>query len=281
MSKGDCDIRIGTSGWHYEDWAGLFYPAGLSKNKWLEYYCRHFDTVEINNTFYQLPKEKTFENWRKQAPKDFLFTLKANRYITHVKRLKEPEGPLERFFERANLLQEHLGPVLYQLPPSFHKDLARLKSFLQALKHVILNAAQRSEKSLPRRPGSLSASRRLKRPAKQNKDLIKAIFEFRHESWFSQDTYDLLKEFNAAFCIHDLVGIPTPRVVTSDVIYIRFHGPTGKYEGEYCKSALQSWTKWIKDHIKGQKVVYAYFNNDYHAYAIKNAKTLKEQFKIL
>jgi uncharacterized protein YecE (DUF72 family) len=243
MSKGDCDIRIGTSGWHYEDWSGRFYPADLPKKKWFDYYSKHFDTVEVNNTFYHLPKEKTFENWRKQAPKNFLFTVKASRYITHIKRLKEPQEPLERFFERANLLQKHLGPVLYQLPPSFHKDLARLKSFLQAL------------------------------PKKRV-----AIFEFRHESWFCEDTYNLLKNFNAAFCIHDLVGIPTPRVITNDVIYIRFHGPTGKYAGNYSKSALQNWAKWIKDNLKGKKAVYAYFNNDYNAYAISNAKTLREQF---
>ncbi len=243
MSKGDCDIRIGTSGWHYEDWSGRFYPAGLAKNKWFEYYSKHFDTVEVNNTFYHLPKEKTFENWRKQAPKNFIFTVKANRYITHIKRLNEPQEPLERFFGRANLLQEHLGPVLYQLPPSFHKDLDRLNVFLQAVPNDIIT-----------------------------------VFEFRHESWFSQNVYDLLKNFNAAFCIHDLVGIPTPRVITSDVIYVRFHGPTGKYEGEYCKSALRNWAKWLQEHIKGKKAIYAYFNNDYRAYAIKNAKTLKRQF---
>ena len=277
MSKGGCDIRIGTSGWHYEDWSGRFYPADLPKNKWFEYYSKHFDTVEVNNTFYHLPKEKTFENWRKQAPKNFLFTVKASRYITHIKRLNEPQEPLEWFFGRADLLQEHLGPVLYQLPPSFHKDLARLKDFLQALQDVILNAAQRSEESISPRPHSSPSAGRLKRPAKRNKDLTKTVFEFRHESWFSQDTYDLIKEFNAAFCIHDLVGIPTPRVITSDMIYIRFHGPTGKYAGNYSKSALQSWAKWIKDNLKEKKAVYAYFNNDYNAYAIKNAKTLKEQ----
>jgi len=242
MSKGDCDIRIGTSGWHYEDWSGLFYPPALPKSKWFEFYSRHFDTVEINNTFYQLPKEQTFKNWRKKAPKNFLFTVKANRFITHIKRLKDPQEPLERFFDRANLLREHLGPVLYQLPPSFHKDLDRLKAFLQAL------------------------------PKKRI-----VVFEFRHESWFCEDTYDLLKKFNAAFCIHDLVSIPTPRVITSGIIYIRFHGPTGKYEGNYSKSTLRGWAKWIKDNIKGKKALFAYFNNDYHAYAINNAKTLKEQ----
>ena len=243
MSKGDCDIRIGTSGWHYDHWKELFYPAQLSKRKWFEYYSKHFDTVEINNTFYQLPKEQTFENWHKQSPKNFLFTVKANRYITHIKRLKEPKEPLERFFGGVRLLKENLGPVLYQLPPSFHKDLDRMKIFLQALP----------------------------------KERV-AVFEFRHESWFSQDTYELLKKFNAAFCIHDLVGIPTPRVITGDIIYVRFHGPTGKYAGNYSKPALQDWAHWITDHLKGKKAVYAYFNNDIHAYAVLNAKTLKEQF---
>jgi uncharacterized protein YecE (DUF72 family) len=251
MGKADCDIRIGTSGWHYEDWSGLFYPSELPKSRWLEYYCGHFDTVEINNTFYHLPKEKTFENWRKQAPKNFLFTVKASRYITHIKRLKEPQEPLETFLGRAKKLQKHLGPVLYQLPPGFHKDLDRLKDFLQAL----------------------SAIRVADLPKKRI-----AIFEFRHESWFSQDTYKLLSEFNAAFCIHDLVGIPTPRVITSDIIYVRFHGPTGKYAGNYSKSALRNWAKWLKDNLQHKKAVYAYFNNDYHAYAVYNAKTLKEQF---
>lgn len=251
MSKGDCDIRIGTSGWYYEDWSGLFYPSELPKNKWFEYYSKHFDTVEINNTFYQLPKEQTFENWHKQAPKNFLFTVKANRYITHVKRLKEPEEPLERFFGGVRLLKENLGPVLYQLPPSFHKDLDRLKDFLQALSAI--------------------------RVADLPKERV-AVFEFRHESWFSQDTYELLKKFNAAFCIHDLAGIPTPRVVTSDIIYVRFHGPTGKYQGNYSKSALRDWARWLKEHAKEARSIYAYFNNDIHAYAVKNAKTLKEQF---
>ena len=143
------------------------------------------------------------------------------------------------------MLKEHLGPVLYQLPPNFHRDLDRLKTLLQVL------------------------------PKKMT-----AIFEFRHESWFSEDTYRLLSEFNAAFCIHDLVDVPAPRVITGDVIYIRFHGPTGKYAGNYSKSALQNWSKWIKDNIKGKKAVFVYFNNDYNACAIRNAKTLKEQFNM-
>lgn len=242
MSKAKCDIRIGTSGWHYAHWERLFYPPGLPRSKWFEHYAEHFDTVEINNTFYQLPKEETFKNWHKQAPKKFLYTVKANRYITHIKRLKDPKESLERFFERARLLKENLGPVLYQLPPNFHKDLDRLGNFIKFL------------------------------PEDQT-----AVFEFRHESWFSEDTYKLLGEFNIGFCIHDMPGMKIPRVVTADIIYIRFHGPTGKYQGNYSKAALQNWAKWLTGHTKGARSIYAYFNNDIHAYAIRNAKTLKEQ----
>jgi len=242
MPRPKCDIRIGTSGWHYGHWERLYYPEKLPKSKWFEYYARDFDTVEINNTFYQLPKQETFKNWHKQAPENFLYAIKANRFITHIKRLKDAEETLPLFFERAELLKENLGPILYQLPPSMHKDLERLGDFLQVL---------------PR-----------------NRT---AVFEFRHESWFSQDTYDLLNEFGVGFCIHDLVGVPTPRVITGKVIYIRFHGTIGRYDGDYPKSTLRNWAEWIKEHISQVRGVYVYFNNDAQAYAVSNAKTLKER----
>jgi uncharacterized protein YecE (DUF72 family) len=241
MSKADCDIRVGTSGWHYDHWKKRFYPADLPKSKWFGYYAEHFDTVEINNTFYQLPKEETFENWHKEALSDFLYTVKANRYITHLKRLKDPEEPLERFFERVNLLKKNLGPILYQLPPNFHKDIDRLRTFL---------------KVLPKKP--------------------LAVFEFRHESWYSEDTYELLNQFNIGFCTHDLFGKASQRIITGDIVYVRFHGTTGRYSGNYSESALQEWADWIKDNLKGARAVYAYFNNDHNAYAIKNAKTLRD-----
>ncbi|UCE99993.1 MAG: DUF72 domain-containing protein, partial [Planctomycetota bacterium] len=133
MRRFKSDIRVGTSGWHYSHWAGLFYPEKIPKSKWFNHYAKYFDTVEINNTFYQLPKEQTFKNWHNQASKIFLYTVKANRYITHIKRLKDPKDSLQRFFERVRLLKQNLGPVLYQLPPNFQKDLGRLKAFLFAL----------------------------------------------------------------------------------------------------------------------------------------------------
>lgn len=242
MSESKCDIRIGTSGWHYDDWTGRFYPADLPKSKWLRYYVGHFDTVEINNTFYRQPKPETFLNWQKQAPKNFLYTVKANRYITHVKRLKNPEKSLEKFLKGALLLKKNLGTVLYQLPPNMHKNLDRLRSFMESLPEKIIS-----------------------------------VFEFRHESWFSEDTYELLREFNAPFCIHDMVATEVPRIITSDVIYIRFHGPTGKYAGNYTDSDLRDWAKWIKNNLNAKKAIFAYFNNDIDGHAVSNAKTLREQ----
>lgn len=242
MAKAKCDIRIGTSGWYYNHWIDRFYPPGLPKSKWFEYYAKQFDTVEINNTFYHLPKEKSVQRWHQLAPKGFVYTVKANRYITHIKRLQSVSEPLERFFEIAGILKEKLGPVLYQLPPSLHKDLDLLKGFIDLL---------------PKR--SLS------------------VFEFRHKSWYEEDTFKLLAERGAAFCIHDLGGLKTPRVITADLIYIRFHGPTGRYAGNYTKKALKNWAEWIKDRISKVRAVYVYFNNDYNAYAVRNAKQLEER----
>ena len=241
MSKCDCDIRIGTSGWHYNHWKELFYPASLPKTGWFEHYAGHFDTVEINNTFYQLPKAQSIEKWHRQAPQHFLYSVKANRYITHIKRLKDPAETLERFFERASLLKEKLGPILYQLPPSLHKDIDLLKGFIGFL---------------PQKPP--------------------AVFEFRHKSWYSQDTFELLDKSGVSFCIHDMSGIVSPRVITGSLIYIRFHGPAGRYQGNYSKKTLQDWAQWLKEHSRDAPRAFVYFNNDIGGHAVRNAKTLKQ-----
>ena len=241
MSREDCDIRIGTSGWYYDHWKESFYPDSLPKSKWLEYYAGQFDTVEINNTFYRLPKEQTLKRWHEIAPEGFLYVVKASRYITHIRRLKDAAEPLRLFFEKVRLLRNKLGPVLCQLPPSLQKDLDLLGGFV---------------KLLPKKPA--------------------AVFEFRHESWYADDTFALLTEANAAFCIHDMPGKESPRVVTTDVIYIRLHGTTGRYAGSYTKSALQKWATWLKEKAKNAQCIYAYFNNDVHGHAIKNAKQLIE-----
>ena len=244
MSNPACDIRIGTSGWYYDHWKKLFYPAGLPKSKWFEHYAQHFDTVEINNTFYHLPKEQSVQRWHNLAPKGFLYAAKANRYITHIKKLKDVSEPLERFFDRINLLKGNLGPILYQLPPSLQKNLDLLSNFI---------------KLLPKRRT--------------------AVFEFRHSSWYSDDTFKLLRKLKAGFCIHDMPGKESPRVVTADTIYIRFHGTTGRYSGSYSKSVLQNWAEWLKEQSQKARGIYIYFNNDAHAHAIKNAKQLKQQLK--
>jgi uncharacterized protein YecE (DUF72 family) len=240
MSKADCDIRIGTSGWYYDHWKERFYPAGLPKSKWFEYYAQHFDTVEINNTFYHLPKEQTLRRWRELAPEGFLYAVKANRYITHIRKLHAAAEPLERFFERVNLLKNTLGPILYQLPPSLHKNLDLLAGFI---------------KLLPK-----------------NKT---AVFEFRHESWYTDETFDLLEKTGVGFCIHDMPGNESPRLVSGQVIYIRFHGTTGRYAGDYPESQLQDWADWLKAQTQKVRAIYVYFTNDSQAHAVKNAKQLR------
>jgi uncharacterized protein YecE (DUF72 family) len=240
MVRAGCNIRIGTSGWYYGHWQGRFYPEDLPKSEWLAYYAKQFDTVEINNTFYHLPQEQTLKKWHKLAPENFLFAVKANRYITHIKKLKDTKDELQRFFNRVKLLKKRLGPVLYQLPPSLRKNLELLGSFL---------------KLLPKK--------------------YKAVFEFRNESWYEDDTFKLLDDFNAGFCIHDLGGKLTPKIITGGIIYIRFHGTTGRYAGSYTGPMLTEWAKWIKENSKGVNAVYAYFNNDASGHAVENARTLK------
>ena len=242
MGREKTGIRIGTSGWLYYHWQGRFYPEDLPKSKWFEYYSRHFDTVELNNTFYHLPKKQTVKNWHKNAPENFLYAVKASRFITHIKRLKDVDEPVKTFYDTIKLLKEKLGPVLFQLPPSMRQNLDLLESFLRLL---------------PKNP--------------------KPVFEFRNESWFDDGTYKLLEKYNAAFCIHDLVGNQTPRIQTCDCLYIRFHGTTGRYEGNYSDKALTDWAKWIKKQKSHN--IFVYFNNDYNAYAVHNALTLIQFLK--
>jgi len=244
MTKAGCEIRIGTSGWYYDHWQGRFYPEDLPKSEWLAYYSKEFDTVEINNTFYHLPQEQTLKKWQKIVSPRFLFAVKASRYITHIKKLKDTKDELQLFFERVRLLKNRLGPVLYQLPPMLGENLELLGSFLKLL------------------------------PKKR-----KAVFEFRNESWYSDGTFKLLDDFDAGFCIHDLGGVLTPRIITGGVIYIRFHGTSGRYAGNYSKPMLAKWAEWIEENRKNAAAVYAYFNNDVLGHAVANAKTLKSLIK--
>lgn len=235
------EYYIGTSGWHYADWKGIFYPVDLPKSKWLGFYARHFLTVELNNSFYHLPSEKAFVNWREASPGGFIFAVKVSRFITHVKRLKNAEEPLQNFLERADLLVDKLGPLLYQLPPNMKRNDERLESFLSIL------------------PGQ-----------------YRHVFEFRHESWFDDEVLRILMRYNAGFCIFDMPDLTSPVAATADFAYIRFHGSAGLYSSSYSDKELAEWADKITELSKKVKAVYIYFNNDVAGYAIDNAKTLIE-----
>ena len=230
-------IRIGTSGYQYKHWKGMFYATDLPQKRWFAYYANHFDTVEINNTFYGLPSAETFDAWHKQAPPGFLYVLKFSRYGSHLKRLKDPRATIKIFLERAKRLNTLLGPVLVQLPPKWRVDSRRLRDFLQA--------APRS---------------------------IRWAVEFRDPSWLCEEVFALLQTHNAALCIHDMIK-DHPRRITADWIYLRFHGQ--RYSGSYTPEQLQAEAAWIRHQLADGKDVYAYFNNDAQGHAITNATDLK------
>jgi uncharacterized protein YecE (DUF72 family) len=234
------NIYIGTSGWHYDDWRGRFYPEKMPKTKWLEFYARHFNTLELNNSFYRLPSEKAFITWHDSSPPGFIFAVKASRYITHIKRLKDCEEAVEKFILRVSLLKDKLGPVLYQLPASFQRDHDRLDSFLSIL---------------PRG--------------------FRHVIEFRHKSWFDEDVYDILRRNNTGFCVFDMPKLTSPLIATSGFAYIRFHGSGGLYSGRYGDEDLAEWAKKIKRLAANVGPVNIYFNNDVRGYAIDNARTLR------
>lgn len=234
---------IGTSGWSYKHWAGRFYPVGIPQARWLEHYCHHFATVEINNSFYRLPSEKTFRKWRDNVPEDFVFAVKSSRYITHIKKLKDPVESTKLFLTRAKFLGDKLGPILFQLPPQLKVRLDRLEQILQ---------------SLP-------------------KDL-RYCFEFRHTSWFCKEVYDLLRHHNSALCIANSPAFPMVIQRTADFSYFRFHGSTILYGSRYSPEELKSWAKQIQRFLDEGADVYVYFDNDAEGYAIMNALELMSLF---
>jgi uncharacterized protein YecE (DUF72 family) len=236
------EIRIGTSGWHYRHWLGTFYPADLKTSQMFAFYQRFFDTVELNNSFYRLPTPEAFLAWRESADRDFVFAVKGSRFLTHNKKLKEPEQALHNLLPRADLLGEKLGPVLFQLPPKWKLNLERLEIFLQALPKV-----------------------------------HRYTFEFREPTWHTQAVYDTLQRHNAAYCIHELAGFHTPILVTADFAYVRLHGPGGKYQGSYTDAKLQEWADRIAEWSRKLKAVYVYFDNDDSGYAPRNALELKKR----
>jgi uncharacterized protein YecE (DUF72 family) len=240
MAKAEGEIRIGCSGWLYRHWRELFYPAGLPQRRWFEHYAATFDTVELNTSFYHLPKPETFDKWRAQAPLGFRYAVKAPRFITHMKKLKDCAEPVGEFIRRARHLNETLGPLLYQLPPRWGYDRERLETFIDHL------------------------------PA----DLVH-VFEFREKSWLAEEVLALLDSRGISFCAHDIPGGATPRWAAGRAAYVRFHGGQGKYWGRYPDEALLGWTDWIVAQAKGGRDVWCYFNNDIGGDAIHDALTLR------
>jgi uncharacterized protein YecE (DUF72 family) len=233
-------LFIGTSGWNYPHWAeGVFYPRDLSQSKWLEYYTKFFNCVELNVTFYRLVQKKTFQNWYKRTPHDFYFVAKGSRFITHIKKLKVVKEPLSLFINNVIELKEKLVAILWQLPPSFKKDLLRLESFLKLIKN----------------------------------SKIRQAFEFRNESWFDKEVYGLLKRYNACLCIAHSSRFPCVKELTADFLYLRFHGGGSLYSSNYSDKELKEWANFAKS-TKGD--TFAFFNNDAYGYAVKNALSFRE-----
>ena len=242
--------RVGCSGWNYKSWRGRFYPRDLPVARWLDYYAARFDTVEINNSFYRLPERSTFTSWRTQVSPAFLFAVKASRFLTHMKRLLDPEDPLERLFTSVSGLGRRLGPVLYQLPPTLAIDLPRLDRFLRALPRT-------------------SSGTRLH------------VVEFRHPSWYVAETFDLLTRRRVALCVHDKLGSAIHEPMVGPCVYVRFHGTSGHYHGSYSDRQLDRWAHVLAEQTQEGRRVFAYFNNDPQAVATANALTLRDMLRSL
>lgn len=239
-------LLIGTSGWTYSSWKGIFYPEDLPSRRYLEFYAREFSTTEVNYSFYHLPRPVTYEKWVVQVPEHFVFALKASRFITHVKRLAEVKEAWTTFVQNALALGPHLGPVLLQFPPSFRSDRRKLAAFLRG-------AQRPAPKSYP----------------------LRLVFEFRHESWFEKEIYALLRQHNAALCIADSPPYPRRDDVTADFVYIRFHGRTDLFASKYTDAELAEEAKRIRRYLRDGLDVYVYFNNDALGHAVANARTLR------
>jgi len=236
-----CEIRIGTSGYHYKHWRGPFYPEKIPLNRMLDFYLKHFDTVELNNSFYRLPPETAFDEWKRSTPPNFVFALKASRFLTHNKKLKDPENALANLLPRAAHLGPKLGPILFQLPPRWQVNPERLEALLEILPRTLRYA-----------------------------------FEFRDRTWIKPEIERILGRYGAAFCIYELAGYQSPLTVTSDFAYVRLHGPgPGKYQDSYDESRLRRWSDQIREWAKTLNAVYIYFDNDQAGFAVQNAIRLK------
>jgi uncharacterized protein YecE (DUF72 family) len=228
-------LWLGTSGWQYRDWRGRFYPHDLPQPRWLEHYAAHFRTVELNNSFYRLPAAETFAGWRKRTPDDFVFVVKASRYLSHIKRLVDPDDSVDLFVTRARELGDKLGPVLLQLPPTFPAEPERLARTLSRF----------------------------------GRHRIRVAVEFRHRTWFTDTTYDLLRDHGAALVLADRKNHHSPLVHTADWTFVRFHEGVAHPHPRYGDAALASWV----DRLRDDREAWVFFNNDPGCWAVENART--------
>lgn len=233
-------LRIGTSGWTYRDWRGRFYPANVPQRSWLEYYTRYFSTVELNVTTYRLPKERDLVRWT-AVPENFVYSVKLSRLITHRKRPGEPRAFVDNYMHAIAPLEPHVANVLAQFPPTFARDDAALRSFLDVL------------------------------PPQH-----RYVVEFRNASWYDDAVYALLRERNVSLCLHDLRGSATPQLLTGPVLYIRLHGPVRAYAGSYRRERLERWAAVVRDFLPHVDAGFVYFNNDERAFATRNARSLQK-----
>lgn len=223
---------------------------------WFDHYAGFFNTVEINNSFYRLPEPETFAAWRERAPDGFLYAIKASRFLTHLKRLPEPEEPVTRLFEHARELGDKFGPILYQLPANFHRDLERLDAFLTILPRTLGEIGGR-----PREP------------------VLQHTIEFRHPSWYVDETFSVLRTHSIALCTHDKAGSAITSPVDGPFVYVRFHSPGGRYFGRYERRRMEDWADRLAEQWRGGRDVYAYFNNDPQGMAVFNARELREELE--
>jgi uncharacterized protein YecE (DUF72 family) len=234
------ELRIGTSGWHYQSWWGPFFPKALKKKDALRYYASRFSATELNAPFYRTPSEEAVKGWAEQTPDEFLFAWKASKFITHWKRLSEKSAnSIELLDSRVKLLGHKLGPILFQLPPQFEANRERLAAFL---------------KMVPRR--------------------WRCVFEFRHRSWYDDAILDLLSAHTVALCISDHHDAPAPWIVTAPHVYLRPHGPGGCYRGSYGEKTLRDWTRRIRAWQRDGRDVFCFFDNDQKSAAPKDAQRL-------
>lgn len=242
------EIYIGCSGFNYKEWKSIFYPVDMPQDSWLKYYAGHFNSVEINNTFYSFPKKENLQKWNKETPDDFRFSIKANRFFTHLKKLKTDDVFLQRldeFNETLNSAKEKVGCILWQLPGNLHKNISKISSFCSKLDRDVNN-----------------------------------VIEFRHESWFDEAVYKVLRDENITFCMISAPnGLPDYTAVTGKTAYLRFHGKDTWYDYLYSDSELEEWRKRIEN-LNGIERIYIYFNNDKHGNAVKNASKLNSMFNL-